>query len=61
MKDTTLKCPRCQIEMKQIKREEITIDVCPSCGGMWLDHGEIPRLLEINNNQRAPNKQPNSK
>ncbi len=46
MKEQKLKCPRCQIEMKQIKREEIIVDVCSTCGGMWLDHDEIPKLLK---------------
>ncbi len=33
--------------MKQIVRNGIEIDVCPTTGGVWLDKGELEKLLAI--------------
>lgn len=33
--------------MKQISRYGIEIDVCPSTGGVWLDKGELEKLMAI--------------
>jgi hypothetical protein len=35
------------VEMKQIKRHGITIDYCPKSGGVWLDKGELEKLIEL--------------
>ena len=43
-----INCPRCNIPMRQITRENITIDVCKECEGMWLDKGEINDLIKLN-------------
>ena len=32
--------------MALVDRLGVTIDVCPSCGGVWLDAGEIDRILQ---------------
>ncbi len=33
--------------MKQIHRFGIEIDVCPTSGGIWLDKGELEKLMAI--------------
>jgi Zn-finger nucleic acid-binding protein len=33
--------------MRQIQRYGIEIDVCPTTGGVWLDKGELEKLLAI--------------
>ena len=33
-------CPQCGFRLDKEKVEEIVIDVCPKCGGVWLDPGE---------------------
>lgn len=48
--------------MKQISRYGIEIDVCPTTGGIWLDKGELEKLMallkeEALNDQPAPNQQ----
>lgn len=40
-------CPRCKIEMEKLKKEDVIIDVCNKCGGMWLDKGETEKLSKI--------------
>ncbi len=38
-------CPECESAMKAVPRGEIVIDICPSCRGVWLDGGELEKLL----------------
>ncbi|HVU02902.1 MAG TPA: zf-TFIIB domain-containing protein [Polyangiaceae bacterium] len=42
-----MKCPRdgSVLETKTYEAK-IEVDVCPSCGGMWLDHGELEAIQE---------------
>jgi Zn-finger nucleic acid-binding protein len=40
-------CPRCtgQLELSEVVRHGVTLDLCPSCGGLWLDKGELSKIL----------------
>jgi Zn-finger nucleic acid-binding protein len=39
-------CPRCEVEvLEERTRDGVTIDSCPSCRGVWLDRGELERLI----------------
>lgn len=37
-------CPDCRTEMKKDEEGDITTDVCPKCGGVFLDKGELNTL-----------------
>ena len=39
-------CPRCSSELRAQRRDGVEIDVCSQCRGIWLDRGELDRLLE---------------
>lgn len=39
-------CPLCQLELKIVERQGIEIDYCPKCRGVWLDRGELDKMLE---------------
>jgi uncharacterized protein len=39
-------CPNCNVGMTQVNRTGIEIDMCPQCRGVWLDRGELEKLLE---------------
>ena len=43
-------CPRCGVVLKRQEIEvfgpNVIIDICPKCGGVWLDHGELNKLLK---------------
>lgn len=39
-----IRCPRCLQVMENLACGPITIDRCPLCAGIWLDHGELTRL-----------------
>lgn len=34
-------CPRCSIDLEIHTKDDMDIDICPACGGLWLDRGEF--------------------
>lgn len=42
---SALKCPACQSPLKPEVIAGITLDLCPQCGGCWLDDGETQSLV----------------
>ena len=41
-----MKCPRCETSVLDEKeRDGVTVDVCRECRGMWLDRGELEKLI----------------
>ncbi len=40
-------CPVCQVNLVPQTHLGITIDVCPTCAGIWFDADELPRLREL--------------
>lgn len=40
-----LMCPNCSSSMQNLSRSGVEIDMCPSCRGVWLDRGELEKLL----------------
>jgi hypothetical protein len=43
---SSMKCPRCDGSLKESKFEEVFIDTCDKCGGVWLDSGELEQLTK---------------
>jgi uncharacterized protein len=42
-----MKCPVCSSsELKITDRQGVEIDYCPQCRGVWLDRGELDKLIE---------------
>lgn len=41
-----MKCPNCNETLLLSERYEIQIDYCPSCRGIWLDKGELDKMLD---------------
>lgn len=41
-----MKCPNCNETLLMTERNNIEIDYCPSCRGVWLDKGELDKMLE---------------
>ena len=41
----TMKCPRCHGTLVAEKHQDLTIDQCGACGGIWLDEGELVTIL----------------
>lgn len=43
-----MKCPNDQTTLLISERQGIEIDYCPECRGVWLDRGELDKLIEKN-------------
>jgi len=43
-KDLQLKCPKCGGSLYEATYENIAIDVCNRCTGVWLDAGELAQI-----------------
>ena len=42
-----MKCPVCpDVTLSMTNREGIEIDYCPNCRGVWLDRGELDKIIE---------------
>ena len=41
-----ISCPLCQKDMDIVNIENVEIDKCPDCEGIWLDRGEMEQLAE---------------
>jgi Zn-finger nucleic acid-binding protein len=40
-----MKCPVCSVELKMMDRQRVEIDYCPKCRGVWLDRGELDKIM----------------
>ena len=41
-----LVCPKCESPMRSYERSGVTIDQCTGCRGVFLDRGELERLVD---------------
>jgi len=46
MEDEIMKCPICNVDLVMSERQGIEIDYCPKCRGIWLDRGELDKIIE---------------
>lgn len=50
-----MKCPVCStIDLLMTERSGIEIDYCPQCRGVWLDRGELDKIIERSTADMAP-------
>ncbi|MET4543464.1 Zn-finger nucleic acid-binding protein [Pedobacter africanus] len=41
-----MKCPSCNETLLMSDKNGIEIDYCPNCRGIWLDRGELDKIIE---------------
>ena len=41
-----MKCPSCNETLLMSDKKGIEIDYCPNCRGIWLDRGELEKIME---------------
>ncbi len=41
-----MRCPKCGQELSATKLGGVEVDVCPECRGLFLDDGELEKLVE---------------
>ncbi len=49
-----MNCPTDGTELRITDRQGIEIDYCPTCRGVWLDRGELDKIIERSLTQTAP-------
>jgi len=42
-----MKCPKCGADLKEEVHGQAKVDICPECGGMWLDAGELALMQHV--------------
>lgn len=47
-------CPKCNVTLAISERQGVEIDYCPQCRGVWLDRGELDKLIERANAVTPP-------
>ena len=41
-----MKCPKCGMDLTTLEKGKIEVDTCFSCGGVWLDAGELEAIVQ---------------
>ena len=49
-----MQCPNDGAVLTMSERSGIEIDYCPTCRGVWLDRGELDKIIERSLTQSAP-------
>lgn len=49
-----MKCPIDGTELVMTDRSGVEIDYCPQCRGVWLDRGELDKIIERSATQAPP-------
>jgi Zn-finger nucleic acid-binding protein len=49
-----LLCPACRVDLVMSERQGVEIDYCPRCRGVWLDRGELDKILERSAAELSP-------
>lgn len=47
-------CPVCHVGLSMTDRQGVEIDYCPQCRGVWLDRGELDKIIERSGRDTAP-------
>jgi Zn-finger nucleic acid-binding protein len=47
-------CPVCGDKLKAIEKYGVEVDVCPGCKGVWLDRGELEKILASDSGGSTP-------
>jgi uncharacterized protein len=56
-----MKCPNCNETLLITERQNVEIDYCPKCRGVWLDKGELDKIIERTSGYDGPNPNSNTK
>lgn len=48
-----MNCPVCNVSLTMTERQNVEIDYCHQCRGVWLDRGELEKIIERPNQDLA--------
>ena len=54
MSSPQMSCPVCSVPLVMSERQGVEIDYCPQCRGVWLDRGELDKVIERSVRDLAP-------
>jgi hypothetical protein len=46
-------CPVCHVKLQMAERKGVEIDYCPQCRGIWLDRGELDKIIEKSQSENS--------
>ncbi len=46
---TTMQCPRCEGRLHEMVFDDVRVDRCDRCNGIWLDAGELEQIISMEN------------
>ncbi len=49
-----MNCPVCGDRMREIQKYSVELDICPGCRGVWLDRGELEKIIDMVSSGNAP-------
>lgn len=58
MSATNMQCPVCAVPLTMSERQNVEIDYCPQCRGVWLDRGELDKIIERAASEQQPRSAP---
>lgn len=44
-----MRCPVCDETLREVEKFGVAIDICPGCKGVWLDRGELEKIIDMAN------------
>lgn len=50
----SMPCPVCNVPLVMSDRQGVEIDYCPQCRGVWLDRGELDKIIDRSSRDIAP-------
>lgn len=54
MSSVGMQCPMCKVDLVMTERKDVEIDYCPRCRGVWLDRGELDKIIAKSATQEQP-------
>lgn len=51
-----MNCPKCNTALLMSDKHGVEIDYCPTCRGIWLDRGELEKIIEREFSMSSQNK-----
>jgi uncharacterized protein len=48
-----MNCPNCKAALVLEEKHGVEIDYCPKCRGVWLDRGEMDKIIELSAEYKA--------
>ncbi len=48
-----MNCPVCDAKLREVTKMGVQVDICPDCKGVWLDRGELDKIIDMAANETS--------